>query len=106
MIDFLVWPGLRERLVFEYEKYTLNGDFSYCFVEYFHFNWPFPDEQTADIDQQTGLIIGLSKTFKEYVFDLKNWTMLPGFFTSFPEMRADIDMWVEPTGIGFQKAWS
>lgn len=104
VIDFLVWPGLRERLVFEYEKYNVSGEFSYCFVEYFHFNWPYHDQQVAQYDPQTGIICGLSKIFKEYVFDLKNWTMLPGFFLQFPEMRADIDMWVESGDVSYEKA--
>lgn len=99
VIDFLVWPGLRERLVFEYEKYTMTGEFSFCFVEYFHFDWPYPDEQVAQYDPRTGgLICGLSKLFREQVFDLKNWTMERGFFESFPEMRADIDEWAEHPG--------
>lgn len=106
VIDFLVWPGLRERLVFEYERYTVDGQFSFCFVEYFHFNWPYPDEQVAQYDQ-TGLICGLSKLFREFVYELKNWTMRPGFFERFPEMKADIDMWVEPPTIGYQRgSWS
>lgn len=104
VIDFLVWPGLRERLTFEYEKYnTADGDFSFCFVEYFHFYWPLADEAAAQYDQN-GLICGLSKVFKEFAFELKNFTMLPGFFARFPEMRADIDMWVGPPTIGFEKS--
>lgn len=103
VIDFLIWPGLRERLVFEYEKYnTADGDFSYCFVEYFHFDWPYADEATC-LSDQNGLICGLSKLFKETVHDLKNFTMLPAFFDRFPEMKADIGMWLEPPNIGFQK---
>ncbi|KAK5100829.1 hypothetical protein LTR70_001135 [Exophiala xenobiotica] len=101
VIDFLVWPGLRERLVFEYEKYTATGDFSFCFVEYFHFYWPYPNEQVAQYDQ-SGLICGLSKLYHDFVYDLKHWTMLPPFFDRFPEMRADIDMFVEPATIGYQ----
>lgn len=101
VIDFLVWPGLRERLVFEYEKYNVDGTFSFCFVEYFHFYWPFADEQVAQYDQ-TGLICGLSKIFLEFVYELKHWTMLPGFFENFPELRADIDMFVEPSTIGYE----
>jgi len=103
VIDFLVWPGLRERLVFEYEKYNVGGDFSFCFVEYFHFYWPFADEQVAQYDQ-TGLISGLSKLFREFIYDLRHWTMLPPFFERFPEMRADIDMFVDPPAIGYEKA--
>lgn len=102
VIDFLVWPGLRERLVFEYEKYQADGDFSFCFVEYFHFYWPFPDDQVAQYDE-TGSIVGMSKLFRELIYDLKNWTMLPQFFQRFPEMKADIGMWVEPPTIGYQK---
>ena len=102
VIDFLVWPGLRERLTFEYEKYQMDGDFSFCFVEYFHFYWPYPDEQVASYDE-TGLICGMSKLFKDFVSDLKNWTMLPPFFQRFPEMRADIDQWNEPGSVGFHK---
>ncbi|KAK5312448.1 hypothetical protein LTR93_011319 [Exophiala xenobiotica] len=42
-VDFLIWPGLRDRFIFEYKKYTNCGAFSGAFVDNFHFYWPFSE---------------------------------------------------------------
>ncbi|KAL2430092.1 hypothetical protein ABEF95_004042 [Exophiala dermatitidis] len=89
VIDFLVWPGLRDRLVFEHKKYTATGDFSAAFVENFNFHWPFSDRDIFAYDPRQGRY-EVSKIFLDYAYNFKNWTMKPGFFKKFPEMQHDI----------------
>ena len=92
VIDYLCWPGLRDRLVFEHEKYTSTGEFSAAFVKYAHFDWPFSDEEIMMPDPNTGEWV-VSEEFLERVYDMRCWTMLPGFFELYPEMVHDIDVW-------------
>ena len=89
MIDFLIWPGLRDRLVFEHKKYTSTGNFSAAFVENFNFYWPFSDRDIFAFNPQNNRY-EVSKVFLEYAYNFKNWTMKPGFFKKFPEMQHDI----------------
>ncbi|KAE8442652.1 hypothetical protein EG329_003009 [Mollisiaceae sp. DMI_Dod_QoI] len=89
VIDFLIWPGLRDRLVFSHKHYTSTGDFSAAFCENLHFNWPFSDDEILILDSETQRY-KLSALFEEYACDLKNWTMNEGFFEKFVEMKYDI----------------
>ncbi|KIW81723.1 hypothetical protein Z517_04749 [Fonsecaea pedrosoi CBS 271.37] len=89
VIDFLIWPGLRDRLVFEHKKYTSTGDFSAAFVENFNFYWPYSDRDIFAYNPMQNRY-EVSKIFLEYAYNFKNWTMKPGFFKKFPEMQHDI----------------
>ncbi|EXJ68623.1 uncharacterized protein A1O5_08417 [Cladophialophora psammophila CBS 110553] len=89
VIDFLIWPGLRDRLVFEHKKYTSTGDFSAAFVENFNFYWPYSDRDIFAYNPVQNRY-EVSKIFLEYAYNFKNWTMRPGFFKKFPEMQHDI----------------
>ncbi|OAP65064.1 hypothetical protein AYL99_01036 [Fonsecaea erecta] len=89
VIDFLIWPGLRDRLVFEHKKYTSTGDFSAAFVENFNFHWPYSDRDIFAYNPVQNRY-EVSKIFLEYAYNFKNWTMRPGFFKKFPEMQHDI----------------
>lgn len=99
VIDFLIWPGLRDRLVFEHQKYERDAQFNADFVRYYNFYWPYSDEQIFTFDPLQGRY-EVSKLFQEYAFDLKNWTMRPGFFKRFPEMQHDIPMFDERLDYG------
>ncbi|KAK5046131.1 hypothetical protein LTR84_008588 [Exophiala bonariae] len=99
VIDFLVWPGLRDRLVFEHKKYTSTGTFSAAFVEYFNFYWPFSDRDIFAFNPQNNRY-EVSRVFLEYAYDFKNWTMKPGFFKKFPEMQHDIAAFEETGSFG------
>lgn len=92
VIDYLCWPGLRDRLVFEHEKYTATGEFSAAFVKYAHFDWPYTDDEILLPDVATGEW-RVSERFLEKCYDYRAWTMLPGFFELYPEMVHDIAMW-------------
>ncbi|CZR69176.1 uncharacterized protein PAC_19076 [Phialocephala subalpina] len=89
VIDFLIWPGLRDRLVFSHKHYTSTGDFSAAFCQYLHFHWPFSDDEILIFDRETKAH-KLNPLFEKYSFDLKNWTMDEGFFEKFVEMKYDI----------------
>jgi hypothetical protein len=95
VIDYLVWPGLRDRLVFEHDKYTRTGDFSAAFVKYSHFNWPYGDTDIFAANPNTGQW-EVSKLFLDHVYDYKNWTMMPEFFQMFPEMEHDMNIYAGP----------
>ncbi|KAH8588486.1 hypothetical protein B0O99DRAFT_746747 [Bisporella sp. PMI_857] len=92
VIDFLIWPGLREFLVFNHKEYTRTGEFSQHFVDNFHFNWPLAEELIYEYDPCSGFL-GVSEVFKEYVFDLNNWTMEKGFFDRYQELASEIPCW-------------
>ncbi|KIW12640.1 hypothetical protein PV08_09918 [Exophiala spinifera] len=96
VIDFLIWPALRDRLVFEYKKYTSTGIFSKAFVENFNFYWPYPARDIFIYDPATDGY-DVSPMFLRHVYDLKNWTMKPAFFKQFPEMENDIPVFTEPS---------
>ncbi|KIX02946.1 uncharacterized protein Z518_06496 [Rhinocladiella mackenziei CBS 650.93] len=89
VIDFLIWPGLRDRLVFEHEKYTATGAFSAAFVEHFNFHWPYSDREIFAYNPVLNRY-EVSKIFLEYAHNFRNWTMKPAFFKKFPEMQHDI----------------
>ena len=89
VIDFLIWPGMRDRLVFEHVKYTSTGDFSAAFVKNFNFNWPYTDEKMYTFNPMIQQY-EVSKLFLEHAYDFKNWTMKPEFFKLFPEMQHDV----------------
>lgn len=89
VIDFLIWPGMRDRLVFEHEKYTRTGDFSAAFVNNFNFNWPYTEREIYTFNTQAQRY-EVSNVFLQYAYDFKNWTMRPEFFKKFPEMEHDV----------------
>jgi hypothetical protein len=91
VIDYLVWPGLRDRLVFEHDKYTRTGEFSAAFVKYAHFDWPYGDNEIYTLNPATGRW-EVSKIFLEYVYDYSKWMMKPDFFKQFPEMIHDMNV--------------
>ena len=89
VIDFLIWPGMRDRLVFEHEKYTRTGEFSAAFVNNFNFHWPYTEREIYTFNPMSQQY-EVSKAFLEAAYDFKNWTMKPDFFKKFPEMQHDV----------------
>ncbi|KAN0098919.1 protein of unknown function (DUF3425) domain containing protein [Hyaloscypha variabilis] len=88
VIEFLVWPGLRERLVFNHQRYSRAGELGPALCAYSHFHWPFPDEKIVTYDQTNDWKI--SELFQSYAFKIENWSMDKEFFQRFPEMKNDI----------------
>ena len=106
VIDYLVWPGLRDRLVFEHDKYTRTGDFSAAFVKYANFNWPYGEGDIFAINPNTGQW-EVSKLFLEHVYEYRNWTMKKEFFRMFPEMEHDMNVFEgeTQTAMGATQVW-
>ncbi|RFU33263.1 hypothetical protein B7463_g3048, partial [Scytalidium lignicola] len=71
VIDFLIWPGLRDRLVFSHEKYTRTGEFSAMYCNCLRFHWPFPDTDilTYPIPNATQYLIDVQACAANF-FDL------------------------------------
>ncbi|KAK6387583.1 hypothetical protein LTS17_000852 [Exophiala oligosperma] len=89
VIDFLIWPGMRDRMVFEHEKYSASGLFSAAYVENFSFFWPYSDKEIFVYDPFRDRH-EFSPVFLQHVYNYENWTMKPGFFERCPEMRYDV----------------
>ncbi|ETN41768.1 uncharacterized protein HMPREF1541_03705 [Cyphellophora europaea CBS 101466] len=106
VIDYLVWPGLRDRLVFEHDKYTRTGAFSAAFVKYSHFDWPYSEREIYALNANTGQW-EVSKLFLDHVYDYSKWTMKPEFFQLFPEMIHDMNIYEgdEQTAISTDQHW-
>ncbi len=80
---------MRDRLVFEHEKYTRTGEFSAAFVNNFNFHWPYTEREIYTFNPMSQQY-EVSKVFLEAAYDFKNWTMKPDFFKKFPEMQHDV----------------
>jgi hypothetical protein len=100
VIDLLLWPGLRDRLVFEHQSYTKTGEFSSFYCNHLHFYWPFAEDQIYTFDPHTRCF-QISQRFKEYAFDLKNWTMDRTFLARYPELKHDISAVEDRMRLGF-----
>ncbi|OAP64518.1 hypothetical protein AYL99_00490 [Fonsecaea erecta] len=90
MIDYLVWPGLRERLIFSQQKFAADADrYNELFRANFRFLWPFEPEDIYYRDPQTGRY-AFSEQFIGRTEDLSCWTMHNDYFVALPELRGDI----------------
>ncbi|KIW81307.1 hypothetical protein Z517_04332 [Fonsecaea pedrosoi CBS 271.37] len=90
MIDYLVWPGVRERLIFSPHKFAANADrYAELFSSNFRFLWPFEPEDIYYRDPDTGLY-AFSEQFIGRTEDLACWTMHNDYFVALPELRGDI----------------
>ncbi|KAK2037550.1 hypothetical protein LZ31DRAFT_509480, partial [Colletotrichum somersetense] len=87
-IDFFVWPGVRERFVFEQHAYCSN-QFWYLFASCVRIRWPFEFRDTYRKSVVTGRY-QLSPLFDQRLTDLNVWTMENDMFARFPELTADI----------------
>ncbi|KAH8807243.1 hypothetical protein F5884DRAFT_788818 [Xylogone sp. PMI_703] len=88
IIEFLIWPGLRERLVFHHQRYS-DGAFSRAYSLYLRFHWPFPDSYIL-VNYPDCNCYRISELFERYACDVRNWAMAEEFFEDMAEMRLDI----------------
>ncbi|KAF5022189.1 hypothetical protein F66182_5776 [Fusarium sp. NRRL 66182] len=98
-IDFFVWPGLRERLVFSQHQYCTNA-----FWEHLSSNlrilWPQGFQQAFYHDAHTGKY-QLTPMFDQRIRNINAWTMSPDFFSHFPELSQDIPAFMDvPSSVG------
>ncbi|OCT54625.1 hypothetical protein CLCR_02874 [Cladophialophora carrionii] len=90
MIDYLVWPGLRERLIFSQAQFAADADrYAELFRTNIRFLWPFEPEDIYFRDPSTGRY-SFSEQFVGRVEDLSCWTMDNDYFVALPELLGDI----------------
>ncbi|KAK1995537.1 hypothetical protein LX36DRAFT_713066 [Colletotrichum falcatum] len=87
-IDFLVWPGLRERFVFGQHAYCGNK-FWELFAPNLHIMWPFEFSDAYRKCSVTGRY-QISPLFEQRIMDINAWAMGPDFFARYPELMADM----------------
>lgn len=87
-INFFVWPGVRERFVFEQHKYCGNN-FAQPFELSLEIMWPYDFRDCFAQRWDTGRY-ELSTNFREAISDISKWTMRQDFFQRFPDLRCDI----------------
>ncbi|KAF5724356.1 hypothetical protein FMUND_921 [Fusarium mundagurra] len=87
-IDFFVWPGFRERLIFCQHQYCANS-----FWELLQTNlkilWSDSFQDTFYHNAHTGKY-HISPVFEQRIRDINAWTMAKDFFKHFPELSEDI----------------
>lgn len=76
----------------------MASEHNYCknlfwdrFRDHIRIIWPFEFTDCYFYDMDNGQY-SLSKTFKDTLFDIRNWTMEHEFFTHFPELYPDIPL--------------
>ncbi|CEI70927.1 hypothetical protein FVEN_g9697 [Fusarium venenatum] len=91
-IDFFVWPGFRERLIFCQHQYCANS-----FWELLQTNlkilWSDSFQDTFYHNAHTGKY-HISPPFEQRIRDINAWTMSTDFFTHFPELSEDIPVYM------------
>ncbi|KAH8597278.1 hypothetical protein B0O99DRAFT_618434 [Bisporella sp. PMI_857] len=90
VIDYVAWPGLRERFIFAPHRYC-NEKFTALFWKCFRFAWPYELHEAYTRNPENGQYM-LSKMFDEQSRSLHNLRMTSEFLDEFPELRADITM--------------
>ncbi|KAH6985120.1 hypothetical protein EDB80DRAFT_624655 [Ilyonectria destructans] len=88
-IDFVFWPGVRERLVFSEHEYCTNAFWRSAFSNA-NVAWPFDFRDAYVRNSVTGKLY-LSPCFRQCIQDLSNWAMAPEFLNQYPELRDDIE---------------
>ncbi|KAF2789709.1 hypothetical protein K505DRAFT_378033 [Melanomma pulvis-pyrius CBS 109.77] len=87
-IDYFVWPGIRERFVFNEHRYCSNL-FWQLFTLGFRILWPFEFRDCYSYNIDTNQY-SLSHAFTERISDINAWAMKPSFFEPWPEFKSDI----------------
>ncbi|KAL6230999.1 hypothetical protein BDW75DRAFT_221362 [Aspergillus navahoensis] len=90
LIDFVVWPSLRERLIM-FPHQHCSEKFWSMFWTCFRFIWPYRLQDAFFQQGQTGLY-RFSDDFTKSFYDLQNWCMTDDFFREFPDLEADVNM--------------
>lgn len=87
-INYFVWPGLRERFIFQQHKYCSNL-FWQMFSDSIEMAWPYDFRDCFAQRWDTG-VYQLTPLFQECLSDISRWTMRPDMFSFFPDLRCDI----------------
>ncbi|KAG5760954.1 hypothetical protein H9Q72_010939 [Fusarium xylarioides] len=87
-IDFFVWPGLRERLIFSQHQYC-NNSFWELLQTNLKILWTDTFQDTFYHNAHTGKY-HISPLFEQRIRDINAWTTSTDFFQHFPELSEDI----------------
>ena len=87
-INYFVWPGLRERFIFQQHKYCSNL-FWQLFSGSLEISWPYDFRDCFAQRWDTG-VYQLTPMFQECIGDIGRWTMRTDLFSHFPDLRSDI----------------
>ncbi|KAH6694831.1 hypothetical protein BKA61DRAFT_662767 [Leptodontidium sp. MPI-SDFR-AT-0119] len=87
-IDYLGWPGLRERLVLS-GSLRMTDQFWAMFGSCFSFEWPYAITTCYETDATTGML-RYSPLFDVESLNIDSCRMTSQFFEAFPEMADDI----------------
>lgn len=91
-IDFIAWPGLRERFIFSERRYS-TVLFWTLFRSGFKILWPYDFRDTYLCNVETGKY-EISPLFAERISNINTWTMPSEFFVHFPELYEDIPVYM------------
>lgn len=86
-VDYIPWPGFRERFTFEPARYCTNECFALYMANY-RFNWYRPAHDTIVKDTRTGLL-RLTEEFVTALTSLEHHRMAAPFFEQYPELEGD-----------------
>jgi len=83
-IDYLPWPGLRDKLVACYPRFPFDN-FFIPFTTTVSLNWPYGpmNTLTAKPDSEE---LTLNPVFEEHLRDLRNWSLGPAFAKAHPAL--------------------
>ncbi|KAF1815734.1 hypothetical protein P152DRAFT_194990 [Eremomyces bilateralis CBS 781.70] len=88
IVDFFVWPGLREQMIFNRTRFACDR-FVSAFCTNYLFLWSHDLRDIYHHDPATGLY-AFSSPWHAHVMDLHCFQMRPGFFELFPELRSEM----------------
>ncbi|KAF4990277.1 hypothetical protein FGRMN_8585 [Fusarium graminum] len=98
-IDFFVWPGLRERLIFSQHNYCSNI-FWHLLQSNLKILWQEGFQETFYHNAHSGKY-QISPRFEQRIRDINAWTMSTDFFERFPELNEDIPAYMGiPPNVG------
>ncbi|RFU24896.1 hypothetical protein B7463_g11445, partial [Scytalidium lignicola] len=97
VIDYFVWPGFREHVIFNHQRYC-NDEFSLEFAQSLKFLWQYEVRDTYVRNRRTNLY-HFSRTFLDQADDLRCYTLASDFFAKYPEFHGDAPIYDLPPRI-------
>ncbi|PVH68272.1 hypothetical protein DL98DRAFT_441576 [Cadophora sp. DSE1049] len=89
VIDYFVWPELREFLILNAHKRKASNRIAAAFASSLRFLWPFDLGDAWTRNRHTGLY-SYSKLFDESFSDIRSWALTRDFFELDPELYGHV----------------
>ncbi|RDW91624.1 hypothetical protein BP5796_02789 [Coleophoma crateriformis] len=87
--DFIVWPGMRERIVLTGSANVLTNEFWMAFFSCFRFHWSGEVHEAFDFNPENGQHTFSGELFNR-LWDINHWRMDMSFFNRFPAFADDV----------------